>query len=61
MLKVKREGKEVVMGVGILIKEEKELREGLLEAKRIVKEKQVPVLVNVLISKSDFREGSISV
>jgi glyoxylate carboligase len=46
---------------GILIKDESELAEGLQTAKKIAKEKQVPVLVNVLIAKSDFREGSISV
>jgi hypothetical protein len=43
------------------VKEESKLAEALQQAKKIVREKQLPVLVNVLISKSDFREGSISV
>jgi len=46
---------------GILVEDENEVAEALMKAKNIALEKKIPVLVNVFISKSDFREGSISV
>ena len=46
--------------LGILVKEESEVAAALQKAKQIVREQKVPVLVNVLIAKSDFREGSLS-
>lgn len=47
-------------GVGLLIDDEAKIGEVLGEAKRIAK-KGRPVCVNVLLAKSDFRKGSISV
>jgi len=46
---------------GILVKDEKDVPEALQKAKQIAREKKMPVMVNVMINKSDFREGSISV
>jgi thiamine pyrophosphate-dependent acetolactate synthase large subunit-like protein len=44
---------------GILISEESEIRDGLLRAKELAHQGK-PVLVNVLLGRSKFREGSIS-
>jgi len=46
---------------GIVVKKESDVPAALQKAKKIAKEQRLPVLVNVMISKSDFREGSISV
>lgn len=53
---------DVVKGLGaegILIRKESELAAGLQKAKELAKQGK-PVLVNVLINRSAFREGSIS-
>ncbi|HQY64186.1 MAG TPA: thiamine pyrophosphate-dependent enzyme, partial [Polyangiaceae bacterium] len=47
-------------GVGLLIDDEAKIGEVLDEAKRIARSGR-PVCVNVLLEKSDFRKGSISV
>jgi acetolactate synthase-1/2/3 large subunit len=47
-------------GVGLLLDDEAKIGEVLGEAKRIAKTGK-PVCVNVLLSRSDFRKGSISV
>jgi acetolactate synthase-1/2/3 large subunit len=47
-------------GVGLLLDDEAKIGEVLEEAKRIAKTGK-PVCVNVLLSRSDFRKGSISV
>ncbi len=41
--------------------ETRQIKDALLQAKSLVKETDRPVLVNVLIGKSNFRDGSISV
>jgi len=45
--------------VGILIEKENELEHGLLRAKQLAKEGNV-VVVNILLTNSSFREGSVS-
>ncbi len=45
--------------VGILVDKEDELENALLRAKQLAREGH-PVVVNIQISKSSFREGSIS-
>lgn len=47
-------------GVGLLLDDESKIGEVLAEAKRIAKSGR-PVCVNVLLARSDFRKGSISV
>jgi acetolactate synthase-1/2/3 large subunit len=46
-------------GAGLLLDDAERIEETLLEARRIAAEGR-PVLVNVLLSKSDFRKGSLS-
>jgi acetolactate synthase-1/2/3 large subunit len=46
-------------GAGLLLDDAERVEETLLEARRIAAEGR-PVLVNVLLSKSDFRKGSLS-
>lgn len=48
-------------GRGILIGRDDVVSEKLKEAQRIHDEEGLPVLANVLIGKTKFREGSISV
>jgi acetolactate synthase-1/2/3 large subunit len=45
---------------GILVDRESDLETALSEAKRVVRDERRPVVVNVMIAKSSFREGSIS-
>jgi len=44
---------------GILVREESEIEAALEKAKKFAREGK-PVLVNVIIARSAFREGSIS-
>jgi hypothetical protein len=46
--------------VGLLLDDESKIGEVLEEAKRIAKSGK-PVCVNVMLARSDFRKGSISV
>jgi len=48
-------------GIGMLVKYGESLVEKLEEAKSVCLEKKKPVVVNVLLGSSSFREGSISV
>jgi hypothetical protein len=47
-------------GKSFLITSSNEIEEVLLQAKQLAK-KGIPVLVNCVIAKNDFREGAISV
>jgi thiamine pyrophosphate-dependent acetolactate synthase large subunit-like protein len=53
------EAAEGLGGVGLLLESEDEIAEGLRQAKQIAATGR-PVLVNVMLGSTDFREGSIS-
>lgn len=48
-------------GCGVLVKKAEDVASSLAEVKRLAKERKLPVLLNAVIGKSDFRKGSISV
>uniref|UniRef100_H2Y6A6 IlvB-like protein n=1 Tax=Ciona savignyi TaxID=51511 RepID=H2Y6A6_CIOSA len=48
-------------GKGFLLDKEEEIVKTLKEAQRVSRESKLPTLVNVLIGKTGFRDGSISV
>jgi glyoxylate carboligase len=47
-------------GAGLLVEREEDIAQTLAEAKRIAREEKKPVVVNAFLTKSSFREGSIS-
>ena len=54
---------QVVKGFGahgLLLKDTDLIKETLLEAMKLASESKTPVLINAILSKSDFRKGSIS-